>query len=64
MSSWCDGRAGASTLRPSGRSRPTEDVVLIVDRVTEEQVVAPSTCTATDPQWRLTSGGEPRTVAP
>lgn len=52
------------TSAPVLVNRQVEIRQLLIDWVTEQQVIDPATFTATNPDWRLTYAGEPLTVAP
>lgn len=52
------------TTAPVLVNRQVEIRQLLIDWVTEQQVIDPATFTATNPDWRLTYAGEPLTVTP
>ena len=45
-------------------NRQVEIRQLLIDWVTQNQVVDPATFSATNPDWRLTSGGTALTITP
>ncbi len=52
------------TAAPVVYNRQVEIRQLLIDWVTDNQVVDPTVFSSTNPDWRLTSGGTPLTVTP